>query len=108
MASKWNSVKDRANGLIARMRGAPAYVALPLGVGFILGGTILAPLPIFGIWMVPVGLAILAPHWPGAARLSRRLYWLRLRALRWLIRHDFLRVKRVERPEDARQPSKLD
>jgi hypothetical protein len=100
--------KNRFNELAERMRAAPRYLAIPAGVGFIIGGTLLAPLPIFGIWMVPVGLAILAPHWRGAARLSRRLYWLRLRALRWLIRHDFLRVKRAARTEDARQPSNLD
>jgi hypothetical protein len=100
--------KNRFNEIAERMRAAPRYLAIPAGVGFIIGGTLLSPLPIFGIWMVPLGLAILAPHWPGAARLSRRLYWLRLRALRWLIRHGFLRVKRTARPEDAPPTSGVD
>jgi hypothetical protein len=87
----------RGNGIIARMRGAPAHVAVPVGAGFILGGTLLSPLPVFGLWMVPVGLAILAPHWRGADRLSRRL-------LKWSIRNGFVRIKRTKRTEPAPDP----
>ncbi|WP_457796484.1 PGPGW domain-containing protein [Methylocystis sp. S23] len=97
-----NDVRSRITRLVERMRGAPSYVAVPTGLGFVLGGTILAPLPVFGVWMVPLGLAILAPHWPGAERLSRRLHWQHLKFLRWSIRHGFVRVKRVERKGDER------
>ena len=92
MATERNS-EDSRNGLIARMRGAPRYVSIPVGVGLILGGTILAPLPVFGVWMFPLGLAILAPHSPGAHRLSRRFHWWSLKFLRWSIRNGFVRVK---------------
>jgi len=92
MATERNS-EDTRNGLIARMRGAPRYVSIPVGVGLILGGTILAPLPVFGVWMFPLGLAILAPHSPGAHRLSRRFHWWSLKFLRWSIRNGFVRVK---------------
>ncbi|HEY8126427.1 MAG TPA: hypothetical protein VIF88_13530 [Methylocystis sp.] len=75
------------------MRGAPRYVSIPMGVGLILGGTILAPLPVFGVWMFPLGLAILAPHSRRANRLSRRFHWWSLKFLRWSIRNGFVRVK---------------
>ncbi len=107
MATKDNApgkdgpANGRSNGIISRMRAAPRYVSIPLGVGLILGGTLLAPLPVFGVWMVPIGLAILAPHSPGAHRLSRRLYWQRIKALRWAIRNGFVRVKRTKRIEDG-------
>lgn len=99
MASKEDPEIARRKGLIARMRSAPRSLGIPLGVGLVLGGTILAPLPVFGVWMVPLGLAILAPHSPGADRWSRRFYWQKLKALRWAIRNGFLRVKRT--PRDA-------
>ncbi len=100
MARNDETDDSRKAGMIARMRAAPRYVSIPVGVGFILGGTILAPLPVFGVWMVPLGLAILAPHSPGAHRLSRRLYWQKLKIVRWAIRHGFLRVKRIEGKKD--------
>jgi hypothetical protein len=78
---------------IARMQRAPKFVAIPLGVGLIIGGTILAPLPVFGVWMAPLGLAVLAPHSRRAHRATRHLhrYWIMF--LRWSIRNGFLRVK---------------
>ena len=36
---------------VARMQRAPKVVAIPVGVSLLLGGTILAPLPLFGVWM---------------------------------------------------------
>lgn len=100
-----DQAKRHAKGIVARMRTAPRYLSIPVGVGFIIGGTVLAPLPVFGVWMVPLGLAILAPHWSGADRLSRRLYWQKLKFLRWAIRNGFLRIKQVERQknEDGRR-----
>ncbi len=59
--------------LIARFRnGAPAYVRIPVGFLFILGG-VFSFLPVLGLWMLPVGLAILAPSFPFAAKLRRKL-----------------------------------
>jgi hypothetical protein len=105
MAINGDSATNRASGIVARMRGAPRYLAIPIGVAFILGGTILSPLPIFGLWMVPVGLAILAPHSPYAQRLWRRLQWRWLKFLRWSIRHGFVRVKQPRDLERARKSS---
>jgi hypothetical protein len=84
-----NKLKDA----VARMKRAPKVVAIPVGLSLILGGTILAPLPLFGVWMAPLGLAILAPHSRRAHRATRHLqrYWLIF--LRWSIRRGFLRVK---------------
>ncbi len=81
--------RKRKSGLVARMRGAPAHVAIPVGSFFIVGG-FLSVLPVFGLWMFPVGLAILSPHIPAAGRLERRL-------TRWAIRKGFLRIKRTPR-----------
>jgi hypothetical protein len=106
MATERNSEDSRRNGLIARMRGAPRYVSIPVGVGLILGGTILAPLPVFGVWMFPLGLAILAPHSPGAHRLSRRFHWWSLKVLRWSIRNGFVRVKTKSTSSDHKDPSR--
>ncbi len=78
------------NGVIARMRNAPAHIAVPVGALFIFGG-FLSILPVFGLWMFPVGLAIMAPHIPAAGRLERRL-------LRWSLRKGFVRIKRVKKP----------
>lgn len=100
MATNGNSDDNRRKGLIARMRNAPRHVSIPVGVGLILGGTILAPLPVFGFWMFPIGLAILAPHSPGAHRLSRRFHWWSLKCLRWSIRNGFVRVKTRTRAND--------
>ncbi len=91
---------ETKTGVVARMRSTPRYVGIPLGVGFIIGGTLLAPLPVFGVWMVPLGLAILAPHSPGAERLARRLYWQKLKFLRWAVRNGFLRINRSKRGKD--------
>lgn len=91
--------QKRVTDSIAQLRSAPAHVAIPVGVALIVGGTVLAPLPVFGFWMAPLGLAVLAPHSPGAERLSRRVHWWSLRALKWAIRHDFVRVKRKPKPD---------
>lgn len=100
MARNGNSEERRKRGLIARMRAAPRYVSIPVGVGLILGGTILAPLPVFGIWMFPIGLAILAPHSPVAHRVSRRFHWWSLKVLRWSVRNGFVRINRKTRSDD--------
>ena len=54
------------------------------GILFVLGG-IFSILPVLGLWMLPVGLALLAEDWPGlkpwlerSARFCERL-WQRIR-----------------------------
>lgn len=44
-----------------------------LGVAFVAGG-FLAVLPIFGLWMLPVGLALLSDDVPALRRLRRRVH----------------------------------
>lgn len=97
MAKRNDQPANRKRGIVARMRDAPRHVAVPVGAGLVLGGTLLAPLPFFGLWMAPLGLAILAPHWRGADRLSRRL-------LRWSIKNGLVRIKRTERKENEDAP----
>jgi hypothetical protein len=58
---------------------AARWVRLPLGVLFILG-SLLFILPIFGLWMLPVGLLILAEDVPILRRMRTRL-------LNWIERH---------------------
>lgn len=85
--SSQQSAPRNANGLVARMRAAPPWISVTVGVLFVLGGSVFAFLPVLGVWMVPLGLAILAPNVPVAGRLSRRL-------LRWSLRRGLVRVKR--------------
>ena len=51
---------------------AARWVRLPLGVLFILG-SFLFILPIFGLWMLPVGLLLLAEDVPVLRRLRTRV-----------------------------------
>lgn len=96
-----NDLRERITESVSRLKSAPRHISIPVGIGLIIGGTILAPLPVFGMWMAPLGVAILAPHSPHAARLSLRMHWWSLRALKWAIRHDFVRVKRKSPPPNA-------
>lgn len=89
--------RNRNNGFVARMRAAPSYVSVPVGVALVLGGTVFAFLPVLGVWMAPLGLAILAPNVPIARRLSRRM-------LRWSIRYGCVRITRVPRADQASSP----
>ena len=58
---------------------AARWVRLPLGILFILG-SLLFILPIFGLWMLPVGLLLLAEDVPALRRM-------RTRVLNWIERH---------------------
>jgi hypothetical protein len=81
------SYRSRARAWLARMRDAPGYVSVPVGVLFILGG-VFSFLPVLGPWMLPVGLAILAPRVPIARKVLRRSY-------RLLLKWKLIRVKRT-------------
>ena len=71
---------ERRQGAIRWLRSPPArWVRLPLGVLCIFG-SFLFILPIFGLWMLPVGLLLLAEDVP----LLRRA---RTRTLNWIERH---------------------
>ena len=48
------------------------FVRMGFGMLLVIGG-ILSFLPILGVWMIPLGLAVLAADFPFARRLNRRL-----------------------------------
>jgi len=59
------------------------WLRVPLGVLLVLGG-IFSFLPLLGIWMLPLGLLLLAQDLPFLRRPTRRaLVWLELRWIRW-------------------------
>lgn len=53
-------------------RPSSKWFRLPAGVLLILGG-LLGFLPVLGLWMLPLGLALLAEDIPAALRLRRKL-----------------------------------
>lgn len=58
------SRSPRLRRLAARIQGRPGVlVRLPLGLILIVGG-LLAILPVFGLWMIPLGLLLLAIDLP--------------------------------------------
>ena len=59
------------------------WARIPAGVLFMLGGC-LAILPILGLWMLPVGMVLLAEDVPALRRLTDRcLNWIERRRPHW-------------------------
>ena len=52
-----------------------------VGVLLVIGGLLGSVLPLLGVWMIPLGLVLLAVDFPWAQRLSERLqhWWQRLK-----------------------------
>lgn len=73
-----------SKGFIQAIRGNRyRYVRVPLGILLIIGG-FLAILPVFGLWMLPVGLMLLAVDIPVMRpRVSAALIRLRRRIGVW-------------------------
>ncbi len=64
-------------------RPASRWARIPVGVLLIIGGC-LAILPFFGLWMLPLGLILLAEDIPPLRRLrDRTLGWLERRRPHW-------------------------
>ena len=62
------------------------WVRIPVGVLLILGG-VFSILPLLGIWMLPLGLILLAQDIPFLRRpLRRALIWAERRWIRWKLR----------------------
>lgn len=60
------------------------WVRMPAGVFFILGGC-LAILPVFGIWMLPLGIVLLSDDVPPLQRLTNRvLAWVEAKHPNWM------------------------
>src|SRR4030095_3929042 len=59
------------------------WVRLPAGIVLVIGG-VFAVLPVLGLWMIPLGLLLLAQDAPFLRRpLSRTLTWLERRWRPW-------------------------
>jgi len=66
------------------LKPSSRWVRLPAGALLIVGG-VLSFLPVLGIWMLPLGLALLAEDVPGLrAQRSRVLDWVERRKPHWL------------------------
>ncbi len=87
---------DRMNRLIdrlpGRLRGAvhwllhprSRWARIPAGILFVVGG-LLSILPLLGIWMLPLGLVLLAEDVPFLRRLrDRTLDWIERRRPHWI------------------------
>ena len=75
-----------------RVRGTVSYllqpksrwVRIPAGV-LLIGGGLLAFLPVLGVWMLPLGLALLAEDVPAFRSMhSKILDWIERRRPQWL------------------------
>ena len=69
------------------------FVRVGLGV-LLLAGGIFSILPVLGLWMLPLGLAILAIDIPMARRMQRRMiirlgYWLHRHRPKWARRFGY-------------------
>jgi len=66
------------------LRGPSArWIRIPAGLLLILGG-IFSILPVLGLWMLPLGLLLLAQDLPVLRRPMRRaLLWMECRWVRW-------------------------
>ena len=76
----------RMQALTRRLRKPGSkWARIPAGVLLILGG-FLAILPIFGLWMLPLGLILLAEDMPSLRRQrDRALDWLERRRPHWFL-----------------------
>ena len=84
-------VREPGGGVHVRAFGRDVWlpqnplIRLALAAGLILG-SLLAILPVFGLWMLPLGLLVLSADYPPAERCARsvvaRAHWLRRRLTR--------------------------
>lgn len=59
------------------------WVRIPAGIALIVGG-VFSILPVLGLWMLPLGLLLLAQDLPFLRRPTRRgLLWAERRWVRW-------------------------
>lgn len=64
-------------------RPASRSARIPVGIALIIGGC-LAILPVFGLWMLPLGFMLLADDMPPLRRFrDRALDWLERRRPNW-------------------------
>ena len=81
---------------------ASRWARIPAGVLPIIGGC-LAILPVFGLWMFPLGLMLLADDIPPLRRArDRALDWLERRRPRWFAAAG--RLRGIGKPSDPQRP----
>jgi hypothetical protein len=65
-------------------RPSSRWVRIPAGI-LLIGGGLLSILPLFGLWMLPVGLVLLAEDIPLLRRVRDRiLAWIERRRPHWM------------------------
>ncbi|MCQ8241237.1 hypothetical protein [Rhizosaccharibacter radicis] len=76
---------DRLQRVVNRLLEPRArWIRIPAGLLFMLGG-VLAILPVFGLWMLPLGIVLLAEDVPPLRRLTGRcLAWIERRHPGWM------------------------
>ena len=95
---------ERRQGPVRWLRSPAArWVRLPLGVLFILG-SFLFILPIFGLWMLPVGLLLLAEDVSILRRMrTRMLDWIERHRPHWFSEHpDSIILRQIKDKEGTR------
>ena len=77
---------DRLQRAVAwLLRPQARWVRIPAGLLLIAGG-FLAILPVFGLWMLPLGVVLLAEDVPPLRRLTGRvLEWIERRHPGWMV-----------------------
>jgi hypothetical protein len=85
---------------------ASRWARVPAGVMLIIGGC-LAILPVFGLWMLPLGFVLLADDIPPLRRLrDRALDWLERRRPRWFAAAGRLRgTEKLDQPPAPPPPA---
>jgi hypothetical protein len=64
-------------------RPSSRWARIPAGVLFVIGG-VFSILPVLGLWMLPVGMVLLAEDVPPLRRLTDRcLHWIEHRRPHW-------------------------
>ena len=73
-------------------RPSSGWLRVPVGLLFIVGG-LLAILPVFGLWMLPLGVVLLSEDVPALRRWTgRSLAWIEQKHPHWLgLPHDAVR-----------------
>lgn len=85
---------------------ASKWARLPAGVFLIIGG-FLAILPVFGLWMLPLGLILLAEDMPPLRRgRDRALDWLERRRPHWFLAAGRLSLRGSGAPAPASPPGR--
>jgi hypothetical protein len=96
MPATTDPYRSRVDGLVERLPGWLArrvkwlllpesrWARLPAGVLLIIG-SVLAILPVFGLWMLPLGVLLLAEDVPLFQRWASRMFdWIERRRPNWL------------------------